>query len=115
VPAWRAPRTLGGSNNGVEVLGRDEAATGVVTSFLLTSLAPSTPSAAAAAARVGTGTSLSAGVGVTSASEDVFTSLVGPEAASFVSEGSGRHSRFDRLQRGQTQSLDLEHSRCARK
>jgi hypothetical protein len=53
---------------------------------------------------------VSAGVGTTSASRGVSTSLVESEAATFVSGGSGRHSRFVRLQRGQTQSLDLEHS-----
>jgi hypothetical protein len=53
----------------------------------------------------------SAGVGTTSASEDVCTSPTDPDPdveELFDCEGSGRDSRFDRLQRGQTQSLDLE-------
>ena len=59
----------------------------------------------------GRGRIASAGVGTTSASEVACTSFTDPDPdveESFDCGGSGRHSRFDRLQRGQTQSLDLE-------
>jgi hypothetical protein len=51
------------------------------------------------------------GVGTTSASEDIFASLMDPDVdALFDCAGSGRLSRFDRLQCWQTQSRDLGNS-----
>jgi hypothetical protein len=58
VLAWRAPRTLVGVGEGVEVLGGDETRMGVLTSFRSRSLAPSALSETAV--RAGTETSLSA-------------------------------------------------------
>ncbi len=126
VPAWRTtPRTseiVCSDVGALDTLERGDATTDVViVSSLSSRLTPSVPPGSASRSDMeaslcgscGGTTSASAGVGTISVSEDVLTSLTVPgvEATSgCAGSGSGRHSRFDRLQRGQTQTLDLRNS-----